>query len=214
MTRITVLGGTGYAGGHIVREAVARGHQVTSLSRTVPQDQVDGVTYVAGDATDPEALARVTDGADVVVHALAPRGPLAERFQDEVLGTAAAASRAHARFGIVGGAGSLHVTEGGPLLVDGPEFPEAFRDEAQTMVGVLAALRESAEDLDWFMVSPAAGFGSYAPGERTGTYRVGGDVLLVGADGASFISGADFAIAIVDEIERPAHRRARFTVAY
>ena len=214
MTRITVLGGTGYTGGNIVREAVARGHQVTSISRTLPEDQIDGVTYRTGDALDADTLAHVADGADVVVHSLAPRGPLTDTFQDVVLAAAAATAQAGARFGIIGGAGSLHVVEGGPLLVDSPEFPEAFRAEARSMVGVLDALRDSAEDLDWFMVSPAAGYGAYAPGERTGSYRVGGDVLLTDDDGTSFISGEDFAIAVVDEIERPAHRRARFTVAY
>lgn len=82
MTRITVLGGTCYAGGHIVREAAARGHEVTSVSRTLPEDRVEGVTYRAGDALDPATIAQVAEGADVVVHALAPRGPLAGRLED------------------------------------------------------------------------------------------------------------------------------------
>ena len=79
---------------------------------------------------------------------------------------------------------------------------------------MLTALRETSDDVDWFCVSPAAGFGSYAPGEATGTYRVGGDVLLTDASGTSFISGADFALAFVDEIEQARHHRERFTVAY
>ena len=81
MTRITVLGGTGYTGANIVREAVARGHEVTSISRTLPEDQIDGVTYRTGDALDADTLAHVADGADVVVHSLAPRGPLADGFR-------------------------------------------------------------------------------------------------------------------------------------
>jgi len=79
---------------------------------------------------------------------------------------------------------------------------------------VLAALRETAADVDWFYLSPAASFGSAAPGEATGRYRIGGDVLLTDADGNSNISGADYATAFVDEIEKPAHRRQRFSVAY
>jgi len=78
---------------------------------------------------------------------------------------------------------------------------------------VLAALRETTADVDWFYLSPARTFGSYAPGEATGTYRTGGDVLLADADGNSSISGADYAKAFVDEIEQPKHRRQRFTVA-
>jgi len=79
---------------------------------------------------------------------------------------------------------------------------------------VLDDLRASDESLDWFFVSPAGGFGAWVPGEATGVFRVGGDVLLVDANGDSNISGADLALAIVNEIETPAHRRARFTVAY
>lgn len=82
------------------------------------------------------------------------------------------------------------------------------------MAGVLEDLRSSSESLDWFFVSPAGGFGSHNPGEFRGEYRIGGDVLLTDADGNSDIGGADFGVAIVDEIEAPAHRRKRFTVAY
>ena len=85
---------------------------------------------------------------------------------------------------------------------------------ALSRADVLTALRETSDDVDWFYVSPAAGFGSYAPDEVTGTCRVGGDVLLTDASGTSFISGADFALAFVEEIEQGRHHRERFTVAY
>lgn len=213
MTRITVLGGTGYAGGHIVREAASRGHDVTSLSRTLPDEQVAGVSYRTADALDAEALAHVADDADVVVLALSPRGALEGRIEGVAREVAARAQAAGARLGVVGGAGSLLVAEGGPRVVDAG-FPEAFRAEALSMAQVLEDLRASDDALDWFYVSPAGGFGAFAPGERTGTYRTGGDVLLVDEKGESFVSGADLALAFVDEIERPAHRRTRFTVAY
>lgn len=214
MTRITVLGGTGYAGGHIVREAIARGHEVTSLSRTLPAEQVEGVTYRTGDLLDPDVVAHVAVGADVVVHALALRGPLEGRLRDIARAVAAEAADAGARVGFVGGAGSLLASEDGPLVADGPDFPPAFHAEAMTMAAILADLRATDAGLDWFMVSPAAGFGAFAPGERTGSFRTGGDVLLVAEDGTSTISGADYAIAFLDEIERPTHRRERFTVGY
>ncbi len=82
------------------------------------------------------------------------------------------------------------------------------------MSRVLDDLRASPDSLDWFLVSPAATFGAHAPGVYRGEYRVGGDVLLTDDDGNSAISGADFGAAVVDEVVEPAHRRARFTVAY
>ncbi|GAB3216986.1 hypothetical protein GCM10027586_10200 [Kineococcus gypseus] len=119
-----------------------------------------------------------------------------------------------ARLGVVGGAGSLLVAEGGPRLVDTEGFPDAFKPEALEAAAVLDDLRASEESLDWFYVSPAAGFGAFAPGERTGTYRTGGDLLLTDASGESFVSGDDFALAVADEVDSAAHRRQRFTVAY
>ena len=99
-------------------------------------------------------------------------------------------------------------------LVDGDGFPDAFKAEALELTRVLTELRASDDSLDWFFLSPAANFGAYNPGERTGHYRVGGDVLLTDEQGTSAISGEDLAKAVVDEIEQPAHRRERFTVAY
>jgi hypothetical protein len=89
-----------------------------------------------------------------------------------------------------------------------------FKGEAGSAAEVLEALRADATGADWFFVSPAAGFGSYNPGTPTGKYRVGGDILLTDESGKSEISGADFALAFVDEIETPRHHRTRFTVAY
>ncbi|HEY5304987.1 MAG TPA: hypothetical protein VIJ86_13170 [Acidimicrobiales bacterium] len=99
-------------------------------------------------------------------------------------------------------------------MIDTPEFPENFKAEARSHIAVLEALTSSTSDVDWFYVSPPATFGAYAPGERTGTYRTSDDILLVDAEGNSSISGADYAIAFVDEIETPTHHRARFTVGY
>jgi putative NADH-flavin reductase len=125
-----------------------------------------------------------------------------------------AAAAAGARLGVVGGAASLNVAEGGPRLLDTPEFPEVVKEEAGSHAKVLDALREREHAADWFYVSPAAMYGSFNPGERLGHYRVGGDILLSDADGKSVIGGEDFAIAFLDEIDKPAHHRARFTVAY
>ncbi|MCJ1715355.1 NAD(P)-dependent oxidoreductase [Curtobacterium sp. VKM Ac-2922] len=215
MSTIVVFGGTGYAGSAITHEALSRGHQVVAVARdTSKLDPADNLTLAQGDAFDAAFVAQVTKDADVVVvslHAVQADGSeLKDKFQHFV----DAAAAAGARLGIVGGAGSLLVAEGGPALFDTAEFPDAFKGEAKSHAQVLEALRSSGTDVDWFYVSPAAAFGGYNPGERRGTYRTSDDVLLTDADGNSDISGADYAIAFVDEIERPAHHQARFGVAY
>lgn len=214
MTRLAVIGGTGYAGAHIVRTAAERGLDVVSYSRTLPEDAQPGVEYRTADFTEENAARAIVADADVVVVCAAPRGDMAGRVETAVAQLARIAAEAGVRLGVIGGAGSLLVSEGGPRVMDGPEFPSFILPEAQEAGRMLDALRADDSDLDWFYVSPAGGFGSFAPGEARGEYRVGGDVLLVDENGESFISGADFALAIVDEVEKPAHRRQRFTVAY
>jgi putative NADH-flavin reductase len=214
MARIGVFGGTGYAGGALVAEAARRGHEVTSYSRTLPDQRVDGVEYTQGSLLDPATRRAALEASDVVVVTVAPRGDMAGSVREGIAALAAEAERAGVRLGVIGGAGSLHVAPGGPRLFDTPDFPAEYRPESVEMAGALDDLQAAPGGLDWFYVSPPAGFGSYAPGEALGTYRLGGDVLLTDDEGGSFIGGADFARALVDEIEQPAHRRARFTVAY
>jgi putative NADH-flavin reductase len=214
MARISVFGGTGYAGSNIVAEAVKRGHTVTSVSRNAPEQRVDGVDYLTGSILDADTRAKALANADVVVVTVAPRGDMAGRVQAGIAALAAEAERTGVRIGVIGGAGSLHVAEGGPRLFDTPEFPADYKPESLEMAAALDDLRAAPESLDWFYLCPPAGFGGFAPGEARGTYRVGDDLLLTDDEGNSFIGGADFGTAVVDEIEQPAHRRARFTVAY
>ena len=215
MSTIVVFGGTGYAGSAIVREALSRGHEVVAVARdTSKLDDAEHLTLAQGDAFDAGFVSDVTKGADVVVvslHAVQSDGSeLKDKFQHFV----DAAEAAGARLGIVGGAGSMLVAEGGPALYDTPDFPDAFKGEAKSHGQILEALRAGDTSVDWFYVSPAAAFGGYNPGERRGTYRSSDDVLLADAEGNSDISGADYAIAVVDEIEQPKHHQARFGVAY
>lgn len=216
MARIVVLGGTGYAGTGIVTEAAQRGHDVLSVSRTAPAELPAGAAHRAGDLRDEALLAEVLEGADVVIAASAPRGELAEPgvLRGIYATVARLVGEKGARFGVVGGAGSTLVAEGGPQVQDTPGFPDAFKAEANELTAVLEDLRADKTGLDWFFVSPAGGFGAYAPGERTGAYRTSDDVLLVDADGNSALSAEDLGVAIVDEIQQPSHRRARFHVAY
>ncbi len=212
--RITVLGGTGYAGAAITREAERRGHDVTSFSRSMPSDPVQGVRYRTGSVLDDAFLAESVDGTDVVFEALSPRAELAGRLEDVVERLIPLAAEARVRLGVLGGASSLQVSPGGPRLVDvRPPAPE-IEVEVHTGIALLDIVRSAPEELEWFFVSPAAGFGAWAPGEATGQYRLSGDVLLTGEDGKSFISAADLAVAVLDEIEESKHSRRRFHVAY
>lgn len=213
MARIVVLGGTGYAGRHIVSEAVSRGHEVISVSRNAPSNPVDGALSVQGSVLDLASLGDVFDSADAVVSALSPRGDM----EHEVLGVLedliAKLAGTSTRLGVVGGAGGSLVAPGGPRLFD-QGFPEEYKHEAHVGIDSLALLEGADAALDWFFIHPAEVFGPWVEGERTGRYRDGGDVIVRDAEGQSFISGADFAIAVIDEIEQPKHHRGRFTVGY
>lgn len=213
-TKVSIIGGSGYAGSHIAEAAAVRGLDVRSFSRKEAAEQIAGVKYETGSIADPADRARILDGADVVVVAIAPRGDMAGKVRPLIAAFAAEVAAAGVRLGVIGGAGSLLVSEGGPRLVDTPEFAEEFKPEAQEMGAVLEDLRAMPEGLDWFFVSPAGDFGPWVAGEYTGEYRVGGDVLLKDANGKSAIGGADFGLAITDELETPRHHRTRFTVAY
>jgi len=212
MARIAVIGGTGYAGSHIVTEAVSRGHTVVSVARKVPAERVEGATYIEGTLLDVPALVAQLDGVDVVVLSVAPRGDMQGQVRPNTALLVEALPE-NVRVGVIGGAGGSLVAPGGPRLVDSG-FPEEFKDEALEAVGILEDLQADISGRDWFFVHPAGGFGAWNPGERTGTYRDGGDVLVTDDSGESFISGPDLAVAVIDEIENPRHVRERFTVGY
>lgn len=214
MARISVLGGTGYGGSAVVREAARRRHDVTAFSRTAPQDAVDGVTYVTGSVLDHDVLARAVADADVVFEALSPRGDMAGKVEQVFADLVTLAEKSGTRLGVLGGASSLLVSDDGPRLLEAvPPAPEV-RPEVELGIHKLELLRASPETLDWFYVSPAAEFGAWVPSIETGQYRISDDVLLTDAQGRSEISAADLAIAVLDEIERPVYRRRRFHVAH
>jgi hypothetical protein len=214
MTTVAIFGGTGYAGGAIAAEAARRGLKVISISRS-PGDVPPGVEARQGSVHDAALVEQVAAEADVVVVSIRHEaGDDGVGLSDAIPGLTAAIARHGKRLGWVGGAATLLVTEGGPRLLDTPQFPGIYKAEAQAAGDALDALRADATGADWFFVSPGAEFGSYAPGEARGTYRVGGDVLLADENGKSHVSGPDFALAFVDEITTPRHHRARFTVAY
>lgn len=205
--RINLIGATGYVGSRILQEALHRGHAVTAWSRTPGRlTPHPALNEGLADLGRPETLAAIFADGGTVVSAYNPGGPTGPVGYANLI--AAQANRT-SRLVVVGGAGSLEVAPG-RRLVDEPDFPEAWRTGALATAAVLERLRQT-PDLDWTFISPAA---SLSPGERTGVYRTGGDVLLRDADGASRISVEDLAVALIDEVETPRHRRTRFSVAY
>jgi putative NADH-flavin reductase len=213
MARIAVIGGTGYAGSHIVTEGVRRGHTVVSVARTVPGERIEGATYIEGTLLDVPGLVAELEGVDIVVSTVPGRGDMAGKARPATAELVAALPEI-VRFGYVGGAGGSLVAEGGPRLVDTEGFADEYKPEALEAIGILDDLESSPASRDWFYVHPAGAFGVWAPGERTGSYRDGGEVLVVDAEGESYISGADLAVAVLDEIESPKHPRDHFTVGY
>lgn len=214
MVRISVLGGTGYGGGAVVAEAARRGHEVMAFSRTAPQEPVPGVTYLTGSVLDPDVLARAVADAEIVFEALSPRGDMAGKVEKVFADLVALAEKSGTRLGVLGGASSLLVSADGASLFDVAPPPPEVRPEVELGIHKLDMLRASPETLDWFYVSPAAEFGAWVPSAETGQYRISDDVLLKDPDGKSEISAADLAIAVLDEIEHPTHRRRRFHVAH
>ena len=212
MSKIAVFGGNGFAGSAIAKEAASRGHEVTVVARSA-QSGTD-TNVVQGSVHDNTIVEQITADNDVVVVAIPAREIDGKRLLDAVTPLADAAARNGARIAVVGGAGSLLVSEGGPRVVDTPDFPDAYKGETLAHADVLDALRATDSNVDWFYVSPAAAFGAHAGVAPKGSFQLGGDILLTDAEGNSAIAGEDYAHAFVDEIETPAHRRQRFTVAH
>jgi putative NADH-flavin reductase len=215
MSRIVVIGGTGYAGSAIVTEAAARGHDVTAFSRSLPDDPLQAVNYIQGDATDEATLASVISGADVVVAALAPRGPLAGPFRDVNRTIARLADAENARLFVVGGYSSLRPAAGAPrFMEDLSHAPAEVHGEILAGAAlIIEDLPATPETLNWVFVSPALAFGAFAPGERLGEYRLGDDVAIQPEDGGA-ISAPDYATGFVDLIEQANHHRAHVNLAH
>jgi len=215
VSRITVVGGTGYAGSAIVQEAAARGHHLTALSRSAPEAPTSNVTYVQGDATDEAVLLSAIQGADVVVAALASRGPLAGSFRDTNRTIARLADAAGARLFVVGGYSSLRPAPGADRFVtDLSNHPAELHPEILAGAAlILEDLPATPETLDWTFVSPAQAFGSWVTGERLGRYRLGDEVAVQPEDGGA-ISAADYALGFVDLIEHDDHHRAQVNLGH
>jgi putative NADH-flavin reductase len=216
--RIVLYGATGRAGSRILTELLGRGHEVVAVVRN--PDKLapnDGLTVQQGDLSSVEAIAEAIGGAQAVISAYAPPAGKTDQLLDvtkrEIAAVQQVSQQASSpenapRLIVVGGAGSLEVAPG-VTLESTKDFPAAWKPIAQAHEKALELLRAST--IDWTYLSPSAFF---EPGQRTGKFRLGQDQLLTAPDGKSWISMEDYAIALVDELEQPQHRRQRFTVGY
>ena len=201
---IALIGATGFIGSRLLTELTRRGHKVTAIVRNpekVPAGA--GISARKGDVFDRDGLSALLAGHDAVISAV--------HFSASDAATLLSAVKQSGvtRYLVVGGAGSLEVAPGVKLF-DTKEFPAIYLDEARKG-GAFLDLLKAETALDWTFLSPSA---LIQPGERTGKFRLGKGQLLVDANGNSAISAEDYAIALVDELEKPAHSRQRFTVGY
>lgn len=203
MAKIALIGASGNAGSRILKELSDRGHQVTAIARNPEKiASLPNVVAKKGDVFDQAGLSGLLKGHDAVISSV--------HFTASDPATLIEAVRASGvrRYLVVGGAGSLEIAPG-KRVVDLPDFPAAYKAEATKGAEFLDRLKQE-KQLDWTFLSPSAEF---VPGERTGKFRIGRDNLLSNDEG-SRISFEDYAIALVDEIEKPQHSRQRFTVGY
>lgn len=201
--KIALIGASGNVGQRLHKELVSRGHEVTAIARDISKIPTDErTTVVKGDIADPHALTTTLKGHDAVISSVMFVAADPDKLLEAVMHSDVP------RYLVVGGAGSLE-TAPGVKVIDNPEFPDAYRAEAEAGAAFLDRLRATT-GIDWTFLSPSA---TFEAGKRTGEFRLGKDELLVGPEG-SRISYEDFAVAMADELEAPKHSRARFTVGY
>lgn len=203
MAKIALIGASGNAGSRILKELSDRGHHVTAIARSPEKiAALPNVVAKKGDVFDQTGLSKLLAGHDAVISSVHFTA------SDPVTLIEAVRASGVPLYLVVGGAGSLEIAPG-QRVVDLPDFPAAYKAEATKGAEFLDLLKQETQ-LDWTFLSPSAEF---VPGERTGKFRIGKDNLLSNEDG-SRISFEDYAIALVDEIEKPQHSRQRFTVGY
>ena len=206
--KVILYGATGNVGKRILSELTQRGHKVTAVARNVSAVPT-GVDARQDDLSSVDRIASIIAGADAVVSAYGPPPDDTDQLVAVTERQIAAVRKAgNVRLIVVGGAGSLEVAPGVSLLASG-HLPAAWVPIATSHDKALKLLQSS--DINWTYFSPAAYF---EPGERTGKFRLGTNELISDAKGESRISMEDYAIALMDELEKPAHERARFSIGY
>lgn len=212
--KIAVIGATGFVGAAILQEALNRGHEVTAIARNPEKLPAHGNVHIQNaDVYNEDAVARSVGGNDAVISAFNPGWSDPDIYNHQIKGSRAIINGVKkagiTRLLFVGGAGSLEVKPG-VQSVDLPAFPAEYKQGALATREALNMLRQET-GLDWSFLSPSA---DLFPGQRTGAFRLGTDQLLKDAAGQSRISVQDYAMAMIDEVEKPNHIRRRFTVGY
>jgi putative NADH-flavin reductase len=207
--KVAVIGATGNAGSRITAELLKRGHTVRAIVRSPGKIQLkDKLEVETSDLSDIAQLVEALNGAEAVVSAYRPP----DDDTNQIIGTTRritdAVKKNKQRLLVVGGAGGLFVAPGVTVIASG-HLPKPALPIAESHEQVYKDLTGS--DADWTYFAPA---GLFEPGERTGKFRLGKDDLIMDASGNSRISMEDYAIAAVDELEKPKHRGQRFTIGY
>jgi len=217
MANVVLIGATGFVGLAILNELLSRGHKVTAVVRhanKLPKN--DNLTAVEEDVANVDAIANIAKGKDAVISAYNPgwTNPDIKRLIEVNYPKIVEAVKKSGvgRLLIVGGAGTLFVKPG-LRVVDSGAIPAEIMDAVRSLGDFYLNGLTKEHDLDWVFFSPAGEFEE--KGERTGKFRLGKDDLIVDpATGTSHISVQDYAIAMVDELEKPAHHKERFTIGY
>ena len=219
MANVVLIGATGFVGSAILNELLARGHKVTAVVRNAAKlPKNDNLTAVEEDVANVDAIANIAKGKDAVISAYNPgwNNPQMGKINDENYPKIVEAVKKSGvkRLLIVGGAGTLFVKPG-VRVVDTGVIPDAIIDAVRSLGNFYLNYLTKEHDLDWVFFSPAGAFEDADKGKRTGKFRLGKDDLIVDpATGTSHISVQDYAIAMVDELEKPSHHKDRFTIGY
>jgi uncharacterized protein len=215
--KIALIGATGFVGSTILKEALDRGIQVTAIARHPEKLQAqNNLTTAKSDVMDTNKLSQILKGNDVVISAYNPGWANPDIYNEFLKGSQsiqdAVKKSGVKRYIVIGGAGSLFIAPN-VQLIDTPQFPAEWKPGALAARDYLDILKKENE-LDWTYLSPAIEMNPGTPHERKGTYRTGSDSPVFDANNRSAISVEDLAVAIVDEVEKPKHLQARFTVGY
>jgi uncharacterized protein len=208
--KVAIIGASGFIGSAILNEALNRGHEVTAIVRNPEKITVQHphLTVKKGDVTNETEVATLLAGNEAVISSYSAHDAATylKAIHSIINGTKKAGIK---RLLAVSGAGSLEVAPGVQLL-DTPEFPAEWKEGASATRDAFHVIKAT-NDLDWTVLSPAM---MIQPGERTGKFRLGKDQVVFNDKGESKISTADYAVALIDELEQPKHIKQRFTIAY
>lgn len=216
MKKVVLIGASGFVGSAILNELLNRGHKVTAIVRNPEKIKIEheNLTVIKGDINSQQTVTEISRGFDNVISAFNPGWTNPNIYEDTLKGYTTILEGVKAagvkRLLCVGGAGSLFISTG-KRLKDAGIIPENYLPAVKGLSEFYLNILTKEKEIDWVFFAPA---GSIAPGERTGKFRLGKDHLVVDKDGKSNISVEDYAVAMMDELEKPGHHQEIFTIGY